>query len=157
MSLYGVQGASTETDRQVINKECSEDVFGNTRGQLIDLQSKTCHSQDTTSWDTFLWVEFISLISRNFLQNIIPCWYFAFAKAICNVIIYVTIYNKHHKLISMLICRTILQDIKTCPVSLWPQSCLQHWNGSRINYLLWIRDIENIVLNSKSSNTLCIS
>ena len=59
MPLYGVQGASTETDRQVINKECSEDVFGNTRGQLINLQSKTCHSQDAASWDTFLWVEFI--------------------------------------------------------------------------------------------------
>ena len=59
MSLYGVQGASTETDRQVINKECSEDVFGNTRGQLINLQSKTCHNQDTISWDSFLWVEFI--------------------------------------------------------------------------------------------------
>ena len=59
MPLYGVQGASTETDRQVINKECCEDVFGNTRGQLINLQSKTCHSQDATSWDTFLWVEFI--------------------------------------------------------------------------------------------------
>ena len=36
-----------------------EDVLGNTRGQLINLQSKTCHSQDTASWDTFLWVEFV--------------------------------------------------------------------------------------------------
>ena len=54
MSLYGVQGAPKKTDCQVINKECSEDVHGNTRGQLINLQSKTCHSQDT-----FLWLEFI--------------------------------------------------------------------------------------------------
>ena len=59
MSLYGVQRASSKTDRQVIDKECFEDVLGNTRGQLINLQSKTCHSQDTASWNTFLWVEFI--------------------------------------------------------------------------------------------------
>ena len=39
--------------------KCFEDVPSNTRGQLINLQSKTCHSQDTTSWNTFLWVEFI--------------------------------------------------------------------------------------------------
>ena len=57
--LYGVQRASPKTDRQVIDKECFEDVLGNTRGQLINLQSKTCHSQDTTSWNTFLWVEFV--------------------------------------------------------------------------------------------------
>ena len=57
--IYGVQGAPTTTDCQVINKECSEDVPGNTRGQLINLQSITCHSQDTTIWNTFLWVEFI--------------------------------------------------------------------------------------------------
>ena len=57
MSLYGVQRASSKTDRQVIDKECFEDVLGNTRGQLINLQSKTCHSQDTASWNTFLWVE----------------------------------------------------------------------------------------------------
>ena len=31
-------------DCQVIDKECIEDVLGNTRGQLINLQSKTCHS-----------------------------------------------------------------------------------------------------------------
>ena len=59
LSLYGVQRAPTKTDCQVSNKECSEDVPGNTSGQLINLQSKTCHSQDTTSWNTFLWVEFI--------------------------------------------------------------------------------------------------
>ena len=59
MSLYGVQRASSKTDRQVIDKECFEDVLGNTRGQLIILQSKTCHSQDTASWNTFLWVEFV--------------------------------------------------------------------------------------------------
>ena len=59
MSLYGVQRASSKTDRQVIDKECFEDVLGNTRGQLVNLQSKTCHSQDTASWNTFLWVEFI--------------------------------------------------------------------------------------------------
>ena len=59
MSLYGVQRASSKTDRQVIDKECFEDVLGNTRGQLINLQSKTCHSQDTASWNTFLWVEFV--------------------------------------------------------------------------------------------------
>ena len=57
MSLYGVQRASLKTDRQVITKECFENVLGNTRGQLINLQSKTCHSQDTASWNTFLWVE----------------------------------------------------------------------------------------------------
>ena len=28
------------------------------RGQLINLQSKTCHNQATTSWNTFLFVEF---------------------------------------------------------------------------------------------------
>ena len=59
MSLYSVQGAPAEADRQVVNKKCSEDVPGNTRGQLINLQSKTCHSQDATSWNTFLWVVFI--------------------------------------------------------------------------------------------------
>ena len=59
MSLYGVQRASSKTDRQVIDKECFEDVLGNTRGQLINLQSKTCHSQDTASWNTFLWVKFV--------------------------------------------------------------------------------------------------
>ena len=59
MSLYGVQRVSSRTDRQVIDKECFEDVFGNTRGQLINLQSKTCHSQVTASWNTFLWVEFV--------------------------------------------------------------------------------------------------
>ena len=59
MSLYGVQRASSKTDRQVIDKECFEDVLGNTRGQLVNLQSKACHSQDTASWNTFLWVEFI--------------------------------------------------------------------------------------------------
>ena len=65
MSLYGVQKASSKTDRQVIDKECFEDVRGNTRDQLIDLQSKTCHSQDTTSWNTFLWVEFVRECCRN--------------------------------------------------------------------------------------------
>ena len=40
--LYGVQRASSKTDCQVIDKECFEDVLGNTRGQLINLQSKTC-------------------------------------------------------------------------------------------------------------------
>ena len=30
----------------------------NTWGQLIDLQTEACHSKDTTSWNTFLWVEF---------------------------------------------------------------------------------------------------
>ena len=59
MSLYGAQRASSKTDRQVIDKECFEDVIGHTRGQLINLQSKTCHSQDTASWNTFLWVEFV--------------------------------------------------------------------------------------------------
>ena len=59
MSPYGVQRASSKTDCQVIDKECFEDVLGNTRGQLINLQSKTCHSQDTASWNTFLWVEFV--------------------------------------------------------------------------------------------------
>ena len=27
--------------------------------QLINLQPKTCHSQDTASWNNFLWVEFV--------------------------------------------------------------------------------------------------
>ena len=57
MSLYGVQRASSKTDRQVIYKEWFEDVLGNTRGHLINLQSKTCDSQDTASCNTFLWVE----------------------------------------------------------------------------------------------------
>ena len=35
--LYGVQGAATKTDRQVINKECSEDIPGDTRRQHVDL------------------------------------------------------------------------------------------------------------------------
>ena len=48
MSLYGVQGATTKTDCQVINKECSEDVTGNMRWQLVDLKPKTCNSQYTT-------------------------------------------------------------------------------------------------------------
>ena len=67
MSLYGVQRASSKTDCQVINKECFEDVLGNTRGQLINLQSKTCHSQDTASWNTFLWVEFLRVLPQFWL------------------------------------------------------------------------------------------
>ena len=59
VDVYGVQRASSKTDRQVIDKECFEDVLGNTRGQRINLQSKTCHSQDIASWNTFLWVEFV--------------------------------------------------------------------------------------------------
>ena len=59
MSFYGVKGAPTETDRQIIHKECSEDVRGNNRWQLVNLQSEACNSQDTTSWDSFFWVEFI--------------------------------------------------------------------------------------------------
>ena len=59
VNAYGVQGAPTKPDCQVINKECSEDVPGNTRRQLINLLSKTFHSQDITSWNTFLWVEFV--------------------------------------------------------------------------------------------------
>ena len=45
--------------KQIMDKECFEDVLGNTRGQLINVQSKTCHSQDITSWNTLLWVEFV--------------------------------------------------------------------------------------------------
>ena len=67
MSLYGVQRASLKTDCQVIDKECFEDVLGNTRGQLINLQSKTCHSQDTASWNTFPWVEFVRVLSQFWL------------------------------------------------------------------------------------------
>ena len=63
--LYGVQRASSKTDCQVIDKECFEDVLGNTRRQVINLQSKTCHSQDTASWNTFLWVEFVRECSPN--------------------------------------------------------------------------------------------
>ena len=59
MSLYSLQGAPAKTYYQVIHKQCSKDVRGNTLGQLINLQSQTCHSEDTTSWNTFLWVEFI--------------------------------------------------------------------------------------------------
>ena len=55
-----------KTDHQVIDKECFEDVHGNTRGQLINLQSKTCHSQDTASWNTFLWVEFVRECCPNY-------------------------------------------------------------------------------------------
>ena len=36
-----------------------QEVHGNERWQLINLQSKTCKSQDTTSWNTFFLVEFI--------------------------------------------------------------------------------------------------
>ena len=43
-----------KTDCQMINKECSEDVHGNKRWQLINLQSEACNSQDT-----FFWVELI--------------------------------------------------------------------------------------------------
>ena len=59
MSLYGVQRASSKTDRQVIDKEGFEDVLVNTRGQFINLQSKICHRQDTAIWNNFLWVEFV--------------------------------------------------------------------------------------------------
>ena len=45
--------------RERPQKQMTWHVFGNTRGQLINLQSKTCHSQDTASWNTFLWVEFV--------------------------------------------------------------------------------------------------
>ena len=37
MSLYGVPEVATKTDRQVINKEFSEDVHGNMRGRLVDI------------------------------------------------------------------------------------------------------------------------
>ena len=47
--------------------KCFEDVLGNTRGQLINLQSKTCHSKDTASWNTFLWVEFVRVLSQFWL------------------------------------------------------------------------------------------
>ena len=67
LSLYGVQGATTKTDRQVINKECSEDIPGDTRWQLVDLEPKTCNSQYTTSWDTFSRVEFIRVWCRFWL------------------------------------------------------------------------------------------
>ena len=66
MSLYGVHGAPTKTDCQVIHEQCSEDVPGNTWWQLIDLQSKACHSKDTTSCNTFLWVDFVSEYGFNF-------------------------------------------------------------------------------------------
>ena len=56
MSFYGVKAALTKTDCQIINKECFEDVHGNKRCQLINLQSKACNSQDTTSWNAFFWV-----------------------------------------------------------------------------------------------------
>ena len=60
MSFYGVKGAPTRTDRQIIHKECSEDVLVNKRWQLlVNLQSEACNGQDTTSWDSFFWVEFI--------------------------------------------------------------------------------------------------
>ena len=59
MSLYGVQGAPTKTDCEVIHKQCSEDVPCNTWGQLIDLQTEACHSKNTTSWNIFLRVEFV--------------------------------------------------------------------------------------------------
>ena len=59
LSMASIQGPPTKTDGQVINKESSEDVPGYKRGQLINLQAKTCHGQDTTNWDTFLWVEFV--------------------------------------------------------------------------------------------------
>ena len=58
MSFYGVKGGPTKTDRQIIHKECSEDVRGNKRWLLVNLQSEACNSQDTTSWDSFFWVEF---------------------------------------------------------------------------------------------------
>ena len=67
--LYGVQRASSKTDRQVIDKECFEDVLGNTRGQLINLQSKTCHSQDTASWNTSLRVKFFRKCCPNSDSN----------------------------------------------------------------------------------------
>ena len=59
MSFYGVNGVPMKTDHQIMNKECSEDVHRNKRWQHVNLQSEACHSQDTTSWDSFLWVEFI--------------------------------------------------------------------------------------------------
>ena len=59
MSFYGVKGAPTKTDRQIIHKKCYEDAHGNNKWQLINLQSEACNRKDTTSWDSFLWVEFI--------------------------------------------------------------------------------------------------
>ena len=64
MSVYCVKGVPPKTDRQIINKECSQDVHGNNRWQLINLKSKACNRQDTTSWDSFFWVEFIRVCSR---------------------------------------------------------------------------------------------
>ena len=58
MSFYGVKGAPTKTDRQIIRKEYSEDAHGNKRWQLVNLQLEACNSQDTTSWDSFFWVKF---------------------------------------------------------------------------------------------------
>lgn len=59
MSLNGIKGSSSKTDRQVINKECSEDVLLNMRRQFINLQFKTGHSQDTTRWNSLLWIELV--------------------------------------------------------------------------------------------------
>ena len=42
-----------------------EDVPGNTWGQLIDLQSETCHTENTASWNTFLCVEFVREYTPN--------------------------------------------------------------------------------------------
>ena len=58
-----------KTDSQVIDKECSEDVHGNMRGQLINLYSKACNSQDTTSWYSFFWIKFIWECSPNADSN----------------------------------------------------------------------------------------
>ena len=45
LSMVVLQGGATETECQVFNKECSEDVPGNTRRQLVDRQPKTYNSQ----------------------------------------------------------------------------------------------------------------
>ena len=61
----GVQGALTKTDRHVIKKSAVE----MTLEQLVNLYSKMCNSQDTTSWGTFLWVESIRESGPNIDSN----------------------------------------------------------------------------------------
>ena len=40
-------------------------VSGNTSGQPIDLQPESCQSEDPTSWNTLLWIEFVTEYGPN--------------------------------------------------------------------------------------------
>ena len=61
MSLYSVQGCPRkQIPRSSTNKALKMSLVIQERNSLI--LSKTCHNQTTTSWNAFLWVEFVKSV-----------------------------------------------------------------------------------------------